>query len=633
MQRNENAKPEILSSNLLNSQEDFVLLDDASGSESLLFIDPVRIISSPDPADFESILGELDCARNEGLYTAGYFNYEAADPAAGISEKPMMWFGCYREFRSVRIDAAFFNPAGTFSLRSEKNSHSADILEKRKFFQAYRTIRNHLYSGDVYQINYTMRREYRFNGDAFLLYKRLRESQRARHCAFIKNKHKIIMSLSPELFFNADREREGTILISTRPMKGTSSRGRTDAEDQIRKDALAGEKNRAENTMIVDLVRNDLSMHSMPGSVQASDLFSVISLPTLHQMVSTVRGRFASESNKNLLYKIFTSLFPAGSVTGAPKHSARSIISKIENTARGVYTGSIGYASADGLASFNVAIRTLEIDRAVGDAPDDSLRARYGSGCGIVWDSEKNLEWEEYRLKQSFLKSALDEFALIETMLFQNGELLFLYEHLKRMAAGALFFGFPFSADHAADYITAAVKNENDCRRIRLTLDRNGVLEHSISQAGPINAAGFRRKAFLLKLSSRRIFSGDPFRARKTTERHLYDREFARMQRIGADDVFFLNEKDEVTETCIGNLLLYSQSGEWSTPHEESGALGGVFLSVLERLCPGRIQRKKILLEEMAAAKVVFVCNSVRGFQRVTGLEMRPLRSAGRKGL
>ena len=452
-------------------------------------------------------------------------------------------------------------------------------------------MKEHLERGDCYQVNLTARSQYHFQGSAPALYQFLKGRQPADFCAYIRTPHRQILSFSPELFFKIQRQGADHFLLETRPVKGTAPRGKNDDEDErLRRSLRNDEKTRAENIMIVDLLRNDLGKLALPGSVRTTELLATETLPTLHQMHSTIQGDFTEGQNKRLFREIMPALFPCGSITGAPKSEVRKIIRRLEDSPRGVYTGTIGYASPD-KAVFNVAIRTLEID-------NDNGEAVFGSGCGIVWDSDPLMEWEEYNLKKAFLKPALSSFRLIETMLFKNASFPFLR-------------GIPFDRRRIFAILRGLSPGKRPLR-VRLTVDNLG---EARMESFPLESNP--RTPGRLLLSPERVFSGDPFRKHKTSVRLSYDSEYQRARKLGYADIIFLNERDEIVESATSNLLLLDFEGRWRTPSPECGALPGVCLEHLKRHSRKGIREAKLKIDDLKQARGLFLCNSVRGIRRV----------------
>ena len=429
-------------------------------------------------------------------------------------------------------------PAGVGGIASavDENQHAAAVDR----------IRDYILAGDCYQANFTFPLTFEWFGDPLALYARLRERQPVRYGGFVGDASSGIVSLSPELFL----EKEGARLL-TRPMKGTLSRREPAASLQ------ASTKDRAENLMIVDLLRNDLGRVAERGSVEVGELFAIEDYPTVWQMVSTVLARAPGAG----LVAILRALFPCGSITGAPKIRATQILSGLEAGPRGLYTGAFGWIAPDGDFRLNVAIRTLEL------AADHS--GRLGIGSGIVADSEAESEWQECQLKAGFLRDCDPGLKLIETLRREAGCYPRLAGHLKRLRSSAAWFGFPF--DETALRQRLDRLPASGVWRVRLTLAKSGKIDVQASALGG-EPAGPR----LARLAGRRIASGDPLRRHKTSARQVYDEALAE---LGADspvfDVVFLNERGEVAEGARSNVFV-ERRGVLLTPPLASGALPGV---------------------------------------------------------
>ncbi|HZM24639.1 MAG TPA: bifunctional anthranilate synthase component I family protein/class IV aminotransferase, partial [Anaerolineales bacterium] len=402
-----------------------------------------------------------------------------------------------------------------------------------------------------------------------------------------------ICSASPELFFRLDGD-----TITCCPMKGTAKRGRTTIEDQGQSEWLKNsEKNRAENVMIVDMVRNDLGRIAEIGRVQVPELFTVERYPTLWQMTSTVTAETRSS-----LTEIFSALFPSASITGAPKVSTMRIISELETTPRRIYTGSIGYISQNRKAKFNVAIRTALIDREI-------QRAEYGVGGGIVWDSTSADEYTEALLKAQVLTEQFPNFSLLETMLWTPDEGFFLREkHVARMLDSAHYFDFPISKKDFDEYLDNISSNFDSSQRVRLLLDRSGALnsEAKVFQP-PENSPPLK-----VPLAREPVDTNNVFLFHKTTHRAIY--ESARKDFTNYDDVLLYNERGEVTEFTIGNLVL-ELGGKLITPPLSSGLLAGTFRAHL--LETGQVVERTIQVQELKDCTKIFMVNSVRKWQAV----------------
>ncbi len=579
---------------------------DAENFFSYCFLDPVAVLTCSRPEELIALLATAEEHRSRGRYLAGYFGYacgkafESFGRPYRASGSPIARIGVYDapiifDHRSGRFDRDL--PPGTVS--PDPPAPPSDLrldIPEEDFCRDIAAIQCRLRDGDTYQINYTTRYTFSYHQDPLNLYALLRLRQRVPFAAFLRHGSGAILSFSPELFFRVDR---GT--ITARPMKGTAPRGRTNAEDGVIADALAHDpKSRAENLMIVDLLRNDLGRLCQPGSVRTSDLFSVERYETLQQMTSTIRGTLRAPTG---LPELFRALFPCGSVTGAPKISSMEIIENVERHVRGVYTGAIGFASPDGGAVFSVAIRTIELNGEQGVL---------GVGGGIVADSEAHAEFEECRLKGAFLTEQTPDFALLETMLWDGG-FPRLEAHIARILDSGSYFRYPVdeaSLRHALANLarTLAVGKRY---RVRLTVDRAG----SISLASSALADSADNAKLTTAFSPYRTDSSDRFFYHKTTHRPLYDREFARAQSLGHADLLFLNERGEVAEGAISTIFVRKQ-GMLFTPPLTAGILNGVFRQSILRERADAAERV-LMPDDLLSAEALFLGNAVRGLREV----------------
>ncbi|QEX16822.1 aminodeoxychorismate synthase, component I [Hypericibacter terrae] len=581
----------------------FVLLDDNRSPEagSRLYADPVEILRCDDPAEVEATLARIAGARVRGLHAVGYLAYElgyALEPKlaplmpAG-RDGPLIWMGLFRtpELLSRAQTAAFLD-------REVRDAHrlgeTRPSWDRATYGKAFRQVRDYIGAGDVYQINLTFKLGFDVEGDPLSLYRELRGKQHVAYGAVIRTEADWILSLSPELFVRIDGNR-----AVGKPMKGTAARGPTPEDDEAARAFLrSDEKSRAENLMIVDLIRNDLGRIARIGSVKVDGLFEVETYETVHQMISTVSARLLPDIGAD---EVIRRLFPCGSITGAPKIRAMEIIRELEAGPRDVYTGAIGWFAPDGDLCLNVAIRTLKIDQAG--------RGEMGIGSGLVYDSDEAAEYEECLLKARFLTVPHRPFELIETMLWQREAGWTLLErHLERLHRSAAYFGFPCDPETVRAQLEAASLGfAGACCRVRLLLDREGAIRIAATAIPVPSAAGLMRYA----ISDRATDSRDPFLFHKTTRRALYDGELERLSReTGCDEVLFLNERGELTEGSRTNLFL-ERGGRLLTPPLSSGLLDGTLRR--ELLATGRAQEAVLTLEDLARAEHVFLGNSVRG--------------------
>lgn len=569
--------------------------EDGRGQRQL-FQDPLEVVTTDKISDVRPALLRIQEAVDQGLYAAGYVSYEAApafDAALEVradSGMPLLWFGLYEA--PLREDK---RRLGTNITLAEAYSVSAwqPAIDQEEYEAAIRSIHAAIAAGETYQVNYTLRFQAEFQGDAGSYYEDLRQNQQASYAAFLNMGRHQIVSLSPELFFRWD----GTTLL-TKPMKGTKRRGRWSEEDRcLRDDLLTSEKDRAENLMIVDLLRNDLGRIAKTGTVQVPRLFDVEKYPTVYQMTSTVQ---AETSPGATLEDIFSALFPCGSITGAPKVSTMRLITKLENAPRDAYCGAIGYMAPGRIAEFNVAIRTLVIDQAV-------QRAVYGSGGGITWDSTATGEYDESLLKTKVLTERPADFDLLETMKLEAGELLLLERHLDRLQASAHYFDFSYDQDTVQEKLRQlAASNTSGSWRIRLLLSRDGRLH---LEKAPLETDANTEEPKRFRLSAQPVPCENRFLYHKTTNRHVY--ENCKTDRRDVDDVLLWNEAGEITEFTIGNIVI-EWGGRCWTPPLECGLLAGTMRADL--LAKGEIEEKILSKKDLQEAEQIWLINSVRGW-------------------
>lgn len=535
------------------------------------------------------ILARLeDEVERNGLHAAGFLAYEAgkafdaAMPAASCAPFPLAWFGLYGPPAPAVLDASGDVPPLAWSSELNEASHAAALVR----------IRDHLAGGETYQVNFTHRLRTLFAGDPWALFCRLASRQPSPHCAYVDTGRFAVCCASPEMFFR----RDGAAVVS-RPMKGTGPRGRWCREDlDVAERLVRSEKERAENVMIVDMVRNDLGRVCLPGSVRVPELFRAERYPTLWQLTSLVEGRTDEPTST-----VMAALFPAASITGAPKVRTMHLIDELEISPRRIYTGTVGVMLPGRRARFNVAIRTVLVDRSAGTA-------EYGVGGGIVWDSDPGCEYRETLLKARVLDAPAPEFSLLETMRWRRTTGVFLLEeHLSRVAESAEYFGFRLDVEELRAEIEAAVrKADGPGGVLRLTVDAGGSVGLELRA---LPAPGSCRVALALTP----VDSRDPFLFHKTTRRAVYER--ARAEVPGVDDVLLVNERGEVTEATIANLVV-ELDGELVTPPLESGLLPGTLRAALLRA--GRIRERAVQAWELSRCSRVWLVNSVRGWRRAT---------------
>lgn len=533
--------------------------------------------------------------RQEGWWAAGYVSYEAApglDPhlavrqrAGGFAELPLAWFGLFRDRREIE-------PVSPPQPGEYAFSDWTPSIFRDRFEADVEAIRFQIAEGETYQVNHTFRLRAGFQGSAEALYRDLVSSQPTRYAAFLDLDRFQIASASPELFFSLQGRR-----MECRPMKGTARRGRWSGEDLALGEALsASEKERAENLMIVDLVRNDLGRVSEFGSVEVERLFTLERYPTVWQLTSTV----ASTLRPNVsLRGVFEALFPCGSVTGAPKIRTMEIIAETETDARFAYCGAIGWVGPDAngepTATFSVGIRTVMIDQAQG-------RAEYGVGGGITWASQPSAEYQETQAKALLLAGRRAHPGLIETLAWDAGRgFWFRNQHLDRMEASASYFGLSFDREQAGALLDRLVDQLSGLARIRLLLEGGRLA----AEWSPLPAG--EPEAMRVALDREPISSDDIYLFHKTTQRREYSKRVARHPEV--DDVLLVNERGEVTEATTANLVVLLE-GRWWTPPIEAGCLPGIYRQIL--LDKGDIAERPILIQELLAAQQFALVNSVR---------------------
>ena len=633
----------------------------ASRTRELRFSSPVEIIAAATLDEIVPGLARVAAGVARGCHAAGFLSYEAApafDPALRTrpaGDLPLLWFGLYRD--AERRAPAPARPAAACEV-----GPWTPLVSAAAYRENIRRIRELIAAGDTYQVNYTFPMQAAFKGDAPGWFDGLCAAQQADYCAFLDLGRWQILSASPELFFRLQGN-----LLTTRPMKGTRPRGRWPAEDRSLRQALAAsDKDRAENVMIVDLLRNDLARISASGPVRVQSLFDIEAYPTVWQMTSTICSR-----TRAAVPEIIRALFPSGSVTGAPKIRTMEIIRELEPWPRGVYCGAIGWWAPDGRAEFNVAIRTVALDARSG-------RALYHVGSGVTYGSSAADEYEECLLKASLLTRRRPEFELLETLRYA-GAFFLLAEHLDRLAASAGYFGFACDRPAIEKALAAAMAGEADGPatpwkspapapseegngnppphpggkrnltplpggagggsstsapdgdlaplpggvgggfpspvapfKVRLLLRKDGAIQ---IQREPLAPPATLRVGFAVQP----VDAQDIFLYHKTTRRAVYQQALA--DRPDCDDVLLWNARGEITESTIANVVLDLDGLLW-TPPLESGLLEGVFRRHL--LATGVIRERVLAREDVRRARAVWLINSVRHWINVRWVDDSP---------
>jgi para-aminobenzoate synthetase/4-amino-4-deoxychorismate lyase len=590
----------------------FVLLDNNSGSgpPSLLFSEPMDIIAAWTPDEVPAALQRIEAGVAGGLHAAGFFAYELGyvlEPklAALMPDKrnvPLLWIGLYNapaEMTSAEVEhwLATHTRSGSF--------HFTDVQlawDEAAYLTRFNEVIEKIRAGDIYQLNLTFKARFKLSGSPLTFFLDLRQKQRVAYGGIVDTGEVTVLSASPELFI----EQEGRTVF-TRPMKGTAPRaGTEEADAEARRQLAEDVKQRAENLMIVDLMRNDIGRIAEIGSVEVTDLFTVETYKTLHQMTSGVRATLKKDVG---IGELLRGIFPPGSIIGAPKIRAQELIRQLETEPRGVYCGAIGYISPDGHALFNVAIRTAVIFR--------NADGEMGIGSGVVFDSQGPKEYAECLLKMKFLTDPVKRFELIETLLHDPalGGFVLLERHIDRLANSARYFAFAYDEQAVRAALAEAVAGTTGRLRVRLLLAEGGEVSVTSTPLPPADPDATMRYA----VSSSRVDSNDLFLFHKTTRRELYDRERPEYAaRFGSDEVVYLNERGELTEGGFTNIFI-ERDGMLLTPSLSSGLLPGTLRA--ELIAEGRARESILTLDDLAAADAVYLGNSVRGLVVATRVD------------
>ncbi|MCP8882933.1 aminodeoxychorismate synthase component I [Devosia sp. XJ19-1] len=571
--------------------------------QNLLFTQPREVLVAHDATTARHALARLAVAHAQGLWVAGYFAYELgflfedrlAPLLAQRSATPLLWLGLYEAPQPLSCAevAAMLDAAG-----EGRAVGIAPKLDRAAYGEAFAQVKDFIAAGDTYQVNLTMKAGFRLEGDPLGLYRTLAHSQRTAYGAYIEASDHVVLSRSPELFVSGTGD-----VLRARPMKGTQKRGRTLAEDaQGRALLAADEKNRAENLMIVDLLRNDLGRIAETGSVKVTDLFTVETYRSLHTMTSGILARKQPGVDFGM---VLENLFPCGSITGAPKLRSMEIIHALEQGPRGLYTGAIGYLAPNGDFAFNVAIRTAVIDAAG--------QGEIGIGGGIVADSVLEDEYEEALLKLNFLSDPAPPVTLIETFKWTpDGGFDFEARHLDRLEASARYFMLEMTRAGAAEVLAAASRDWTGPMRVRLTLSDAGF----VLTAVPLPPSP---ESFRFGIAEEKLDAGSVWLAHKTTNRAFYDnpRQVAHDER-GLDELVFRNTRGELTEGSFTNLFI-ERNGRLLTPPLSSGLLPGTLRA--ELIATGKADEQVLTLADLAGAEAIWLGNSVRGLVRAQWID------------
>lgn len=554
------------------------------------FHSPKHILTTDNQQEVIEKLKEVEEYQKQGYTCVGLIAYEAA-PALNEKMKvkmgckvPFIWFGVYDKCEFLNYTAI----QEDYDQQSFPDDWESE-LDATSYQTKIKQIKKYLLEGESYQVNFTYRLTRAFDFDPLAYFLFMDASQKSMYSSYFNIGSHIILSATPELFFRKERDK-----ILCKPMKGTIARGFSFSQDEKQKQFLySSEKQRAENVMIVDMLRNDLGKIAKVGSVQVEKLFEVETYPTLHQLTSTITARTESD-----FVEILQALFPCASITGAPKIRTMEIIAELENSPRGFYCGAIGMLTPPHQMSFQVAIRTLTVHLATNTA-------EFGTGGGVVWDSTDTDEWQESKTKMTFLFQKPKMFSLVETMKWTRKEGIFLYEeHLERLEQSAQYFQYPFDRDFITDSIHKFVQTISDEEvMIRMLLSSNGQLTF---QQYPLPIAKY---PYLIKLSPLPIQINSPYLYHKTTYREIYD-DFLRYK-DNCDDVLLWNERKEITETTKFNIVI-EKNGLHLTPKEDCGLLNGCLRRNLIK--KGQLYEDLLTLDDLLNCDYIYLINSVRGW-------------------
>jgi para-aminobenzoate synthetase/4-amino-4-deoxychorismate lyase len=570
--------------------------------ESFRLVGPVGVLEANRIEEVAPTIAAAEAATARGLWVGGVVSYEASpglDPALParraapndpFSRFPLAWFAMFERREATSLP----DPPGQ---KRGSNDAWLPTSDRASYDAALATIRERIAAGETYQVNHTIRLRSRVEGDERGLYRDLCYAQRGAHAAFLNMGRYRVLSASPELFLMIVGRR-----LTTRPMKGTAPRGRWPAEDQAVRAGLVGSvKDRAENAMIVDLLRNDLGRVARNGTVTWSDVFEPERFETVWQLTSTVSCQLRADVG---LVDVFRALFPSGSVTGAPKVRTMGIIEELETQPRKAYCGAVGFLAPEGsgvpTARFNVAIRTVVVDGETGSA-------EYGVGGGITWDSRAGGEYDEVVAKARVLTTRRPRFELLETLRAEGGMIRSLDRHLQRLLSSADYFGFAADEKELRRALDAEAEMPREQpARIRLALDRRGRFTITSSPFPPV--AETVRVALD---TTDPVDPAEPMLFHKTTLRHRYEEAKARHPDV--EDVVLTNVRGEVTEATIANVAA-RLDGRWWTPPLDSGLLPGTAREAM--LEDGTLDERILTVEEFLAADEVALVSDARGWRR-----------------
>ena len=559
------------------------VIDFRALGERYTFIQPIKELKTRDLAEVADLLAQVESYQEQGYYVVGYVSYEAApafEEKLAVHKLPLL--GEYLLYFTVHDRVETSSIPLTYE-EVDLPSKWQEVTSSEDYEKAITQIHHHLRQGDTYQVNYTVQLKQDLSANPFAIYNRMVVEQEAGYNAYVEHDEMAVISMSPELFFEQNNRE-----LTTRPMKGTAKRGLTDDEDLKETAWLEQDpKNRSENMMIVDLLRNDMNRISEVGSEHVERLCQVEQYSTVWQMTSTIKSQLRPDVD---LVEIFRSLFPCGSITGAPKIATMEIIKDLEPQPRGVYCGTIALLLPNGRRIFNVAIRTIQLHKG---------QAIYGVGGGITWDSTWESEYHEVHQKAAVLYRKQARFKLITTGKINQKQLLFENQHLERLTKASRYFSYPFNPEDLRQKI------EEECQacdshqdyRLRIILSKSGEIELSRQLLAPLSPSFCKAKLCLQEADLNQAFTYF-----KTTHRpHL---------NLDKQEIIYHNAAGELLETSIGNLVL-KINGKLYTPPIRLGILPGIYRQHL--LETGQVEEKVLTVPDLEQAETIYGCNAVRG--------------------
>jgi para-aminobenzoate synthetase/4-amino-4-deoxychorismate lyase len=577
----------------LEKLDHFLLLDSFGHEKSnpnsqILFSNPIDILSTKDFEDLPVIFNKIKQYSINQYYVVGYLSYEAGrefrkkKQTKGTSTTELCKFGVYKSFEEVSLFPKHSKEIETLDplFVSEFKTN----ISKDEYTQAILKIKNAITAGELYQVNFTFQLNFNISINTIHFYSILKSLFKTPYSALLRfSQNDEYLSFSPELFFE-----KNDLCVTVRPMKGTSSISG--------KSNLFNTKTRAENYMIVDLLRNDLGQISKMGSVTVNELLREEEYGNILQLTSEISSELNDSTSD---YSLFNAMFPSGSITGAPKENALEFIDSLEKSPREIYTGAIGYFFPNSKSMFSVAIRTLK---------KTGSQFTMGVGSGIVYDSDPELEWEECHQKAFFLYRAF-QFFLFESILYKNGILYFFDEHLNRLKSSSLFLFGHFDELNIRNKLQTFSPKPKTNYKLKLIYYES---KDSKIEWIEISKKQFHHK---IKISEKIVHSNELFLYHKTSIRNLYDEEYKK-NKDNYDDIIFSNEKGEITEGCISNIFIFYE-GIYFTPPIKSGILDGIYRSKLLKKYPNFFKEKIITINMLKESKKIFICNSVRGIIKV----------------